>query len=244
MSTARILLFALLLTLATTALGFELLGVHRTTTRPGCLPGIPTRDYQYQSRSRSETVLSTTGVLLQLPREPALAPTDIAPTNLVPTNPLPTDLDRAGIVTARSRPEDDRIIKLFQLDRSRLRINHCSISDVALQLDDQGHWVLSLRADQNPLPKGRDPQSRIETRYNPRLHLKRNEFVVRLRCLGFVQESRAEIHAGRPVLAEINPEPFWVENGQPKYLRVTDCADELRWNLHLIDRVEVEFFYR
>lgn len=226
MSVSRLLPFGLLLALATTTLGFELLGVRRTTTRPNCLPGIPDREYQHQLRSRSEIALSMTGVLLEARRDRELNLTaiDLAPARTTQLDP---------------RPEDDRAIKLFQLDRSRMRVNHCSISDVALQLDDRGHWVLSLRADQNPRPSTRE-----EARYNSRLHLKRNEFVVRLRCLGFVQEPRAEVHAGRPVLAEINPEPFWVENGQPKYLRVTDCNDDVRQNVHLIDRVEIEFFYR
>jgi hypothetical protein len=133
------------------------------------------------------------------------------------------------------------VIDLYQLDQDKLQIDQCEISQVALQLFDNGQWVLSLRGDQNrrPLPDQPVP-------YNPRLHIKRNQFVVRLRCLGAVEvKPIADAPAaGKPVLVALNPVEFWVENGQPRYLRTGGRDPLVKDYFRDIDRVEIEFFYR
>jgi hypothetical protein len=133
------------------------------------------------------------------------------------------------------------VIELYQLDRPRLQIDHCEISQVALQLFGDGRWILSLRADQNRRPPEGEPAE-----YNPRLHIKRNEFVVRLRCLGAFRTEPIEVAsaAGKPVLADLNVEPFWVENGQPRYIRSGGCCALVQDQFEDINRVEIEFFYR
>jgi len=133
------------------------------------------------------------------------------------------------------------IVDLYQLDQPSLTIDHCSISQVAVQLEDNGNWVLSLRADQN-----RRPAEGEGAPYNPHLYIKRNEFVVRLRCLGNFENEPVEAApmAGKPVLAELNPEPFWVENGEPKYVRIEGYSELVDDFFRDIDRVEIEFFYR
>lgn len=133
------------------------------------------------------------------------------------------------------------ITRLYQLDRPTLAIDQCEISQVALQLRSNGTWVLSLRADQNRRPA--DPAT---AGYNPKLHIKRNEFNLQLRCLGSfsIPVTSTSPAAGQPVLAAIVPEPFWVENGQPRYIRAVGCDCELAAALDKVDRVELEFFYR
>lgn len=164
----------------------------------------------------------------------------------------PPDVHRPGerrrvfseTLTTQSPPLEPRrqtIIELYQLDRPRLTVDQCEISQVALQLHDDGQWVLSLRADQN-----RRPEDAATAPYNPRLHIKRNQFTVRLRCLGAFQNqpALAALAAGKPILVDLDPEPFWVENGQPRYVRTCGRSPLIANYFADIDRVEIEFFYR
>lgn len=151
---------------------------------------------------------------------------------------------QAEVTSALPRAADagrKRTIKLYQLEQAELAIDQCAISDVALQLDNTGHWVLSLRGDQN-----RRVEPPAEAVFNPWAHIKRNEFVLQLRCLGAFRNEPQEVapRAGRPVLAVIEVQPFWVENGQPRYLRIPGYQPEIATYFPLIDRVELEFFYR
>ena len=134
-------------------------------------------------------------------------------------------------------------LRVFQMDRTRLAIDHCMVSDVAVQLHREGCWVLSLRADQNPrLPNDIDEQFV----YRPRLHLKRNEFHLRLRCYGLYNTIPAPrgLQAGRPMMADLHPVSFWVQRMEPRHLRVACCDRRLRGSFDRIAKMEVEFFYR
>ena len=169
----------------------------------------------------------------------------IPPGSRLDADPLAFDRrqTRRDVVTAKL-PNDlvgqNRVIKLYQLDRQNLQIDHCSISQVALQLHNDGRWVLSLRGDQNPKPEDGKPAP-----YNPVLHIKRNEFFVRLRCLGAAQNEPAAngVGAGKPVLVDLAPCSFWVQNGSPRWVRTGGHSETVRAYLSRIDRVEVEFFY-
>ena len=112
--------FTVLALIVVAAAGVAIAGVGRRCTRPGCLTGIPPRDYQHGSRSKVETSVSTQGMLLY--RTPNLETGEAAPG-----------------------------IRIYQLDRAKLQIDHCSISGVVLRLHEDGRWVLNLRADQNPV---------------------------------------------------------------------------------------------
>lgn len=144
------------------------------------------------------------------------------------------------VVSPAPPPKQRAVVELYQLDRSRLQIDHCEISEVALQLYSDGRWILSLRADQNRRPDEGEPQE-----FNPRSHIKRNQFVVRLRCLGAFQDepTGGAMAVGRPVLADLQPLPFWVENGRPYYLHTGDCDGWVAEHFDEIDRVEIEFYY-
>ena len=177
--------------------------------------------------------------------EPSLQRLPALPQNSVLVDPKPGVTRRvfSDRFTARSpSPEPKRraVVDLYQLDRPRLKIDHCEISQVALQLRDDGIWVLSLRADQNRRPAEGEPAV-----YNPRLHIKRNQCVVRLRCLGAFQNepTEAAVAAGKPVLADLHTTQFWVQNGQPRYIRTGYRNAWVKEHFEEIDRVEVEFFY-
>ena len=143
--------------------------------------------------------------------------------------------------TVNLPPPRQTVIDLYQLDRARIQINHCEISDVAIQLYDDGQWVLSLRADQNRRPEDGGPDG-----YNPFLHIRRNEFFIRLRCLGaYDHPPMTEVVTnGKPVLADLQPYAFWVENGEPRYVRQHGNDPLVAEHFADIDRVEIEFFYR
>jgi hypothetical protein len=136
--------------------------------------------------------------------------------------------------------------RLYQLNRGQLAVEHCRVAEVALLIRGDAFWTLSLRADQN-----RQDVSPDEAGYNPRLHLKRNEFHLRLRCLGGLATATNPTSqaAAQPAIAMIEPEPFWVERGQPKFHQATGYARSGdQWlnslDVALIDRVEIEFFFR
>lgn len=149
--------------------------------------------------------------------------------------------DTQTVQPPRPEPRRQTVIDLYQLDQARLEIDQCEISQVALQLHDDGQWVLSLRADQN-----RRPDDPAMAEYNPRLHIQRNQFTIRLRCLGAFKNEPAAgaLAAGKPVLVELDPKPFWVENGEPRYVRTGGGSPLVANHFADIDRVEVEFFYR
>jgi hypothetical protein len=227
---------------ATPAQAIDWWMVHRHRTRPECLIGIPDSRYQYLPRSRSEMVVSRTAVLLRNRTmeidsllESPLRPMSRWPESAGEVETTPRLVSAGRAISRRS------IIDLYQLDQPGLRIDHCEISQVALQIHDDGTWVISLRADQNRGPEEGEPAE-----WNPRLHIKRNEFTVRLRCLGAFQNAPAEAApiAGRPLLADLNPPPFWVENGEPRHVRWEGRNVLVEKHFADIDRVEIELYYR
>ena len=169
----------------------------------------------YQYRSRSASVMALSKTAIPLEREADA---------------------RRGL-----QPKE---IQLFQWDRPSLQIDHCSISRVALQLHDDGSWVLSLRADQNREPEEPGTPEERESRFQT-LHLKRNQFVVKLRCYGAyrLEEPRADETTGKPVLFELGPKRFWVQRAQPKDFWFRGNDDDVRRYFDLVDRVEIELFY-
>jgi len=156
-------------------------------------------------------------------------------------NREPIEVERNALAQKLAAAEQKTITRLYQLDRPSLTIDQCEVSRVALQLRSDGLWILSLRADQNKRADAGAPAP-----YNPKLYVKRNEFNVRLHCLGAFNGAATSLSgaAGQPVLVDLDPEPFWVENGQPRYVRLTGCDRRLMARLDKIDRVELEFFYR
>ena len=131
--------------------------------------------------------------------------------------------------------------KLFQWRQNSMKIDHCEVSNMALQLNRNGDWILSLRGDQNRVSAD-DPN-----RFNPTLHIKRNQFTVKLRCFGNASMATTDpdfAAAGKPIMAEIDPKPFWVENREPRYVVASGNNGWVKTHFDFIDRVELEFFYK
>ena len=194
----------------------------RPHTRVPCLPGIPARDYQPQ---------------FPLPQPSALVQgmsfkgVEIA------------ELAGVGIVGRTSVK-----LRTFAMDQKELRVQHCSISEVAFTIRDNGQWIFNCRADQNPwftkqpnaLPVLSSPRApTIETN-----HLLRNEFFVTVRCYGNFPLKEAKKSTGKPALAVIGPISFMVQRGVPFVANVSEARLELQQYYPLIDRIEFDFYYR
>ncbi len=242
-------------------------------SKPNCVRCIPDRDYQYQPEAGPELVVSRRAVLvrnLTLEVNEIIAATEDAqdrtaegvrardsnPGILPPPSGGAARLEEIGLFRAPEiirapRAEvysrDSRFaltppestIHLYQLPQAELVIGHCAISQITLMTYPDGRWLFNLRGDQNRPDGGGG--------YNPTLHIKRNQFLVTLRCLGEFGESPATEAArelGKPVLEELGPFEFWVENGRPRYIRTEGFCRAMREHFQRIDRVEIDFRIR
>jgi hypothetical protein len=201
-------------------------GILRPRTRPTCLTGIPVRDYQFRTRSRTALGLSQTAQMVEIKSpntdaEPALARTE-------------------------------KRIRVYQMETPKLQIDHCSVSGIALQLHANGDWVLNLRADQNPAAPvsavaAAEVAPTIALREGAQaLHIRRNLFSVRIRGYAMypVAESQPGDTTGKPEVFALPMQEFWVQSGSPLSVRRTGRCDDVSAYHDIVDRVEVEFCYR
>ena len=215
--------------------GFPGLGVSSHCTKPPLLCGIPPFDYQNLSQSRTESAVSMIAIEIRAEQRP---PFDLGT--------LPRGVVVSQPVVIRER------VRIYQLQQSVLRIDHCSLSRFALTLHEDGSWTLNFQADQNPQMIGQPLNAitapgaaALDIGGKQTTHLKRNEFNVRVRCYGAFPINQLLTDApGKPVLFEIRPQPFWVQRGQPYSFWERHPDPLVARYFDLIDRVEVEFFYR
>jgi hypothetical protein len=205
------------------------------TTRSGCVAGLPEYDYVWGNISQAKSVFS-------------LDPIDLGPRQAY------------GPGVPAGLPPRERV-KVYQLLRPTVTLDHCSLSRVALTLNESGEATLSLRADQNPWMTGplrevsnplqvHGPVSAVKSTA-PNLgketdSLKRNQFFVKVRCYGAfkLKEELTAMSPGKPVLVELPTAMFWVQRGYPyDFMQKLPMRDVARY-FDLIDRVEVEFSYR
>lgn len=166
-----------------------------------------------------------------------VAPTPLAmtPVAMTPVAPKPT-----------VSPPPAKIIRYWQSAQGDLRVDHCTVSQIAVWIDDQGYWSVNLRAAQDPFV-GLDRQA------TPNARFLRNRFHVTVHAYGgdVVKETPALALLGKPELFRLEPTPFWVDRSQVKFHRATGylhgaprclCAKEVE-QLQFVDRLEVEFRY-
>ena len=211
--------------------------VSRFRTRPKVVCELPDRDYVHGGPSQPALAVSMTAQLLRVPD--------------VPANTLPSGHQ----------------MYYYQLKQNEVRVDHCSISRVALAIRDDGYWTLSLRADQNlgtaaegplvavgrPTPPQTTtipqvhhilPGSSPTTKFTA--HIKRNLFIVRIRGYPAFRTEAADAGGppGRPALFELTPDPFWVQREVPYFPRFQGAEADIAEFYKTIDRVEVELSYR
>ena len=203
----------------------------RHKVRPGTLPGVPCLPYRPSEVNPRPTVSVVS--LIRVPAGPAPSAVPLVPA-VVP--------DAPGFV---GTPQ------VYQLRETRLQIDHCFLSRIAVTLHPDGRYQVSLRADQNPQPGDADIRSPLrpgETMNVPlqTTQLRRNLFTVKVRGYGTfpVLGDRPSLAPGQPVLLELPVEQFWVQRGEPYSGFFEGRSDAVRQFLPLLDRVEVEFTYR
>jgi hypothetical protein len=218
-------------------------GVRRYHARPQELCAIPAADYQPPHPPpivKPVLAVSQVGVLLAQPQQAV-------------TGEAAMSMKISGQSTI-ARPR----VKFYQFAPTALQIDHCSISRIAMTINDSGYWRLNFQADQNPHvdfpPAGIAVPVQAQTRGLPAVplkqttHLKRNLFVIRVRGLGPFPEPLATPPTppalGKPVFLAIGPIGFWVQRGVP-YPAVFDGVNpDATAFFDQIDRVEFEFSYR
>jgi hypothetical protein len=225
---------------------------HRTRSRGRC--GIPPEyDYQVVRTSPPARATSATVVLLQGdPTKPAAAVTAAAaPAAGAPTPISPAGVSPAPSAAAAAKPPPK--ITFYQLTQAEVPKDHCSISRVAVILEQDGQWRVSLQANQNPVqPDGAPkppPATTATTANQPQKqtsHIKRNEFYVVVRGYGANQLKEASDGKalGKPLLFRFAMDPFWVQNGVPRDMVWDGNSGDVKKFYDLVDRIEVEFSYR
>lgn len=188
---------------------------HYHRTRPASRCYLPERDYQYRNFSSPKRSLSSVAVLL------AADP-------------------------ARASGNNIRAIKSFQfVETPRLEIDHCSLSKISFLVNRTGHWSINFQADQNPDPPRAPPidPGTAKPGKPAKDFIRRNEFFVTARVYAAQGAANPGDRLGRPLIAELNLQPFWVQKAQPQ--TVWQEGDEGRFVelFDLIDRVELEFKY-
>jgi hypothetical protein len=268
-------------------------GVRHYHVKPKTLCGIPPADYQPSHPPpvvAPVTAISEVGFVITAPLAALSPPATIVtplPTTVI-TPPATTVV--APPVTVVNRPATtvtpsalmslqtpSQIItpaprtKVFQFIPTSMQIDHCSISRMALYIQDNGLWRLTLQADQNPIvqtatalttvqPSTANPPALLtapirglpKVTWRDTSFIKRNLFVIRVRGLGSFQEPipvpAAPATIGKPVLFELAPIEFWVQNGVSFPLVAQQDPSlphaDIKQFFDMIDRVEIEFSYR
>jgi hypothetical protein len=148
----------------------------------------------------------------------------------------------------------------FQFKESSLASEQCTISRMAVQLFEDGTWIITLRADQNPVVStaapiaatlttnpASTPQSSPALTANgaPTLwtdHILRNQFKVVVRC--YSVPSSAVQGAGQPVVAILAPSPFWVQRAKPVDYKAQGADPAIARFYTTIDHVDLQFSFR
>ena len=201
------------------------LPTHRMRPRPVC--GIPNYPYQVANPNPNPTVTSAS--LIRVTAGRAGVP-DVIP-------------DSPAIGAARSPI-------VFQLTDTRLQLDHCFLSRVAVTVYDDGRYLVNFRADQNPqlvrdiaapLKLGERVDTVLQT-----TQLRRNQFVLHVRgyAMSPLRQNLPGLGLGKPALFDLPITPFTVQRGEPYYGKFEGRSDAIRRSFELIDRVEVDFTYR
>jgi len=189
----------------------DLLPYHRRAkVRCGISPGY---DYETRRLSLPDVRETTATLLLEQVKSP-------------PNTSLPG-----------SNPQ--RQLRLWQVVDRSLQVDHCSLSNIAVWIDETGRWSANLTAVQQPFV-GQDRQA------TPAARFLRNKFHVKVHAYGMakVETGNRATAVGQPEIFCMCLTPFWVDREQIKlHNDGGSLSDEQLQRLPLVDRLEVEFRY-
>lgn len=192
----------------------------------GSLPCLPRHDYQHKPRSPSLIAAS------------------------LPAQAIESAANEVKLRTVASERELTLFPrrKRFRPNRVSLRIDHCEVDSIVLDIGSDGQWVMSLVGLQNPPLRPDQTQ-----RFQENIHLKRNEFHFEARLLGSTGTPLADIDAsdvferqtgaGRLIAARICPPNFWVQREQPRTMRWRGVCHDVMNAFNDADSCEFEFYY-
>lgn len=193
----------------------------RHVAKPKALPGVPGYDYR---------------------------PSDVRPAPTVTA----LSLDKVTLTPAAQLGQPGRKgTQMYQLGQTRLQVDHCFLSRVAVAIHETGEFQISFRADQNPQQGTDDPRSPLKP--GERLEvplqtsqLKRNTFVVKVRGYAGVPAApgRPNPPPGAPAVVEFPPMEFVVQRGEPASKTFSGVSAAVEKYFPLVDRIEVEFTYK
>ena len=216
-------------------------GRHRI--EPLC--SVPREDYQFGSRTQSLVVRSlaaaphysseTTEQKIAAFKRLASA-SDLSATPSLVMPPI-------NLIDPTVRPDS----KLLQLANQTLEIAHCEMSDIALKVEPNGSWYLSLRADQNRVSKN-DEQTRSDD-----IQIKRNAFRLNVRLLSSAHRHQENIapeinqqiigaQSGKIAVAHLVVPEFWVQREAPNMVSRKGFDPMIAQHFDEIDEAEFEFF--
>jgi hypothetical protein len=105
-----------------------------------------------------------------------------------------------------------------------------------------------MRANQNPVPSEMPRAPRDVTTAEPAQlftdHLRRNRFLVAIRCYAGSIVGAADGLVGKPLVIPLHVEPFWIQKEQPDQIFVSGFDPRIHDYFELIERVEIEFAYQ
>lgn len=129
-------------------------------------------------------------------------------------------------------------VKVFQMAKPELRIHHCSISQAAVTLLDDGTWIVNYVARQDPDTAHPDLQDQMR-------RFKQNRFRVMIRGLGLYETAEEpELSlVGKPELFRLTPKDVWVEQKETRFVRERGALLAARQFFDTIDRLEIDFQY-
>jgi hypothetical protein len=150
------------------------------------------------------------------------------------TLPLDPNAESAGanVANAGNRP------RIFQLDHSELRKDHCALGDVVVTAFPDGKYILEMTVSQSP-----DTVPTVERAVFERFA--RNRFHVKVRFSAGVPHRQIDgvVAVARPSLAQVDITPFWVEKRESRRLRLTGDCKLLAKRLDMVDHVEIDLSY-
>jgi hypothetical protein len=132
-----------------------------------------------------------------------------------------------------------RQLRMWQVVDRPLQLDHCSLTNIAVWIDESGRWSANMTAIQQPFV-GLDRQA------TPAARFLRNKFHVKIHAYGLakVQTADRTTAVGRPEIFCLCLNPFWVDREQIKlHSDGGSISEEQRQRLPLVDRLEVEFRY-
>lgn len=134
-------------------------------------------------------------------------------------------------------PAPERRVRIYQGAKD-LVVDHCTVSRLALAIDETGQWTASLTAEQNPfIMVGTERQA------TPAARFLRNEFHLQLRGVALAKAADPDRIAviGQPEMFCITLQPFWLtRESRERISQVGRLTPRQLQQLPLVDRVEVE----